>query len=389
MTWRVVPLGDCLRQDTRTESIDRTSEETFVTVRLYGRGMIERSIGVGKMPKPFTGYRIKGGQFVYSRIDARNGAFAVVPDNLDGAVVSKDFPRFDVNHQVVDVGYLLHIVKSSDFYRKIQDLSFGATNRQRVKEESLMALQIPLPPLPEQRRIAAILDHADALRAKRRTALTLLDELEKSIFEEMFGDSKRNIHLYPIARLKDIVREGDKINYGVVQPGVAVEGGVPLVRAGDLEGGYVESRNLRTISSETDERHRRSRLVGDEILIGCVGSIGTIALASHSNSGFNIARAVARVPLDGSVDRQYVAACLRSDTVQNYFRAELRTVAQPTLNIKQIELAEIPLPPLSEQRAFSRNRLKVGTLRARDLWQSSTLDALFSSLQSRAFRGEL
>lgn len=246
-----------------------------------------------------------------------------------------------------------------------------------------------LPPLPEQRRIAAILDHADTLRTKRLEAAAVFAQLTGSLFRERFGDPRSNPKEYPVAALKTLVRQGDKINYGVVQPGGIVEGGVRLIRAGDLEGGEIDRAALRTISDEVDERHKRSRLRGDELLISCVGSIGTVAPASPAVAGYNIARAVARVPLGPLVDREYVAAWLRTEAVQDYFRAELRTVAQPTLNIKQIELLDVILPPLKEQRAFATELSKLSAIRASISSGCVGLDTLFPSLQSRAFRGEL
>lgn len=84
-------LADVLVFAGRPERISSPASEKFVTVKLNGRGAVRRPIGSGKTPVPFTGYRIRAGQFIYSRIDARNGAFAIVSEDLDGAVVSKDF----------------------------------------------------------------------------------------------------------------------------------------------------------------------------------------------------------------------------------------------------------------------------------------------------------
>jgi type I restriction enzyme, S subunit len=100
-------------------------------------------------------------------------------------------------------------------------------------------LKVPLPPLPEQRRIAEILDKADALRAKRRAALAQLDTLTQSIFLDMFGDPAANPKGFPTKPLASLIRDDDTINYGVVQPGENFDNGVALVRVGDLLDGRV------------------------------------------------------------------------------------------------------------------------------------------------------
>ena len=122
-------------------------------------------------------------------------------------------------------------------------------------------------------------------------------------------------------------------------------------------------------------------------MISCVGSIGIVALAGPEDAGSNIARAVARVRLTSGVDRDYVAAYLRQPVVQRYFTSELRTVTQPTLNIKQIAETPILLPPLELQEKF-RDRVKSYTsVVDMHKLQSARLDMLFKSLQKQAFGG--
>lgn len=259
-----------------------------------------------------------------------------------------------------------------------------------IRRADLDTFPIPLPPLSEQKRIAEILDRAEALRAKRRAALALLDELTQSIFLDMFGDPAVNANGYPEAQLYSLIRENDRLNYGVVQPGDDVkEGGVPLVRVGDLGEGKIRCENLKRISESIESAYKRSRLQGDEILISCVGSIGEIALVDSSQKGFNIARAVARVSLADGVIREYVAEHLRSHHIQRYFKSELRTVSQPTLNIKQIGETKILLPPLSLQVEFSSRHAEVERLIGIVSESAAELDQLFASLQHRAFQGEL
>jgi type I restriction enzyme S subunit len=191
-------------------------------------------------------------------------------------------------------------------------------------------------------------------------------------------------------RLGKLIRGNDRINYGVVQPGPDKEAGVPLVRVENIVAGSFERSSLKIISPEIEAQYRRSRLRGDEILVACVGSIGAVALANEEMRGFNIARAVARVPIDPSkADRVYIAECLRLGKTQNYFKSETRTVAQPTLNIKQLCETPLPIIPIDLQRAFAARVAEIDKLKAQHRAHLQKLDALFASLQYRAFRGEL
>lgn len=278
--------------------------------------------------------------------------------------------------------YLYHFLPNA--LRDIEDCTPFATVK-HLSSKDIRDIHIPLPPLDEQRRIAAILDKANDLRRKRKRALELLDGLAQSIFLEMFKD----IASGDFKPLIELIDHGDRINYGVVQPGDEVEDGIKLVRVSDLQNGFVEHAKLRQVSQSISNKHDRSILQGKEILISCVGSIGEIALTTKHEHGFNIARAVARVPIADDLLRAFVAEYLRSLTVQRYFAKELRTVSQPTLNIKQICETMIPIPSTLMLEHFRERSSVISKMIQSVRMHFVELDILFLSLQHRAFSGQL
>lgn len=313
--------------------------------------------------------------------------YSAIIDQLDGhefAIIPANLARIRPDRRIVDDRFLHHWLKSEPTRLHFQSVA-SKTAQPALSLSKIRNAILPLPPLDEQRRIAAILDKADALRRKRKRALELLDGLTQSIFLEMFGQAGAEKEI----PLSELVDPTDRINYGVVQPGDDDEKGVPLVRVSDLENGRISHSHLRRISSSTNNKHRRSILKGGEILLSCVGSIGEVATATEQDVGLNIARAITRIPLRPEISRAYVAQYLRSDRVQRYFERELRTVSQPTLNIKQIAQTPIFLPPPSEQREFENRLAKVehSLTSARASYFAG--NALFASLQSRAFSGQL
>lgn len=282
-----------------------------------------------------------------------------------------------------------HLLRSSAFRTRLASFINKAVNQASVSISNLKTIPVRIPPLAEQKRIAEVLDQAEAVRAKRRAALVQFNPLTQSVFFDLFGDPTTNSRRWPTKALAALVRNDDTINYGVVQPGDDLDDGVPLIRVGDLLDGRINHSSLKRISPTIEAKHKRSRLRGDEVLVSCVGSIGIVALADESVAGFNIARAVARIPLSDAVSRLFIAAYLRTDFVQRYFTNELRTVSQPTLNIKQISETPVLLPPLELQCEFDRRVAAVDNLKATHQASLSEMDALFASLQHRAFQGEL
>jgi type I restriction enzyme S subunit len=285
----------------------------------------------------------------------------------------------------LDPTYLYWALRSVPLTGGADRAAMGST----LNKSKLAKIRFPLPPLEEQKRIAAILDKADELQGKRRAAIAHLDSLTQAIFLDMFGDPDSADSVWPIAPLADLISPDDRVNYGVVQPGPAVGDGVPMVRVSDFTGGTIRHGDIKQISSEIESKYRRSRLRGDEVLLSCVGTIGEVAVATIAERGFNIARAVTRIPTGESLRAQYLAHLLRTKSLQRRLTSELRTVAQPTLNIKQIKELSVPLPPIEMQQTFEAAAAHSARVARLLLDAESCSRDLAASLQVRAFRGEL
>ena len=250
--YQLIRLGDILKQNTTVTKVDCPDKETFVTLSSKGRGAKKREIKDGKTPVAFSGYRIHAGQFIYSRIDARNAAFDIVPECLEGAVVSKDFPVFDFDTNAIEPVYLLHSVLQNSFIEQIQSSSFGATNRQRIKEETMMNYSIVLPPLSKQREYSQFVQLTIIIKKHYQQLMDSFDILVKSRFIEMFGavdnpkvpfEQLGNIATYvngyafkpsdwgtkglPIIRIQNLSGSGDSFNYysGTYPPAIEINKG--------------------------------------------------------------------------------------------------------------------------------------------------------------------
>jgi type I restriction enzyme S subunit len=289
----------------------------------------------------------------------------------------------------LDADYFYYLLGSPDVYQSFASRAAGATVK-NLNSDIVRQVSVPLPPLEEQKRIAAILDQADALRRLRARALDRLNSLGQAIFHEMFGGPEVPVGDWGYAPLESFVHHEDRINYGVVQPGDHDPNGVPIIRVADLTSPIIDLDQVKRISPEIDREYSRSRLKGGEILIGCVGSIGTTLIAPQAYAGANIARAVARVPVDPALCNPiFLNSYLRTAAVQNFFTKEVRLVAQPTLNIKQIRETKILLAPRELQDEFAE-RLQAAQLAQDAMAQAASASrTLFTSLQHSAFRGEL
>jgi type I restriction enzyme, S subunit len=204
-------------------------------------------------------------------------------------ILNQHIFRVDLDERKICRNWFMRAVNSR-LYTLIAQ-AHGGVGLKHVTRRMVDDLEIPLPPLDEQRRIATILDQADDLRRKRREALERLKHFPSAALDELLDAGGTATEF----RLDELIRLGDRINYGVVQPGPEVEQGIPLIR---VENVVDEECALKRISPRIEAQYSRSRLRGDEILIACVGSIGAVTLAQSDQKDFNIARAVARIPID-------------------------------------------------------------------------------------------
>ena len=155
--------------------------------------------------------------------------------------------------------------------------------------------------------------------------------------------------------LASIIQRDRKITYGIVQPGGFVEQGVVLVRGGDYSTGWVPLSQIKRVRPEIDAPYKRSKLRPGDILLTIVGAnTGTIAIVPSWLDGANITQTTARIAIDETkADRSFVAQVLKSDWGQDEVHKYVKGAAQPGLNLEDVALFTLPLPPLPEQRRIA------------------------------------
>lgn len=153
-------IGDVITRSTLLIHVEDDVLYKQVTVKTNGGGAVLRNknLELGKNIGTKTQYLAREGQFIMSKIDARNGAFGIITNEIDGAIVTSDFPLFDVNTKLVHPFYLYLLSTTKPFIQYAQSCSRGTTNRQRIDVDSFLSQKIPLPSLAEQNKIVAAYD---------------------------------------------------------------------------------------------------------------------------------------------------------------------------------------------------------------------------------------
>jgi type I restriction enzyme, S subunit len=276
-----------------------------------------------------------------------------------------------------DSRYLLHYFRycasTGQFARSSRGVGIF-----HLGSKALADWKVPLPPIEEQRRIAAVLDAADELRAKRREALAGLDTLTQAIFLDMFGEGE-----WPVVRLGDVV----KTTSGGTPSRSRNEyfsGDIPWVKSGEVAQGVI-SWTEELITEEAIAKSSAKVMPPGTVLLAMygatVGSVGVLDIEAATN------QAVCSISPTSTLTGPYLLGLLRS--MKRQLVAMGAGGAQPNISQTIIRDLQVPAPPIEVQHAYAMRVDAVALQGAQSVKGAATLDLLFASLQQRAFRGEL
>lgn len=182
----LAPIGSFLTKSRNKVSIEDDKSYQRVTVKINNGGVFPRDIEIGEKIGTKTQFEIKSGQFLMSKIDARNGAFGLIPANLEGAIVTNDFPVFDVDSSKIIPEFLVLITTTKEFIQFAQSCSSGTTNRQRIDNEAFLNVKIPLPSITEQKRILQSYNSKIALaKEQEKNAKELEERIDEFLFDKL------------------------------------------------------------------------------------------------------------------------------------------------------------------------------------------------------------
>jgi type I restriction enzyme, S subunit len=290
--------------------------------------------------------------------------------------------------ELLDHRYLLHFIAQPKFQNQINSTQHGGT-RQALTFPQIRNFQILLPPLEEQRRIAAILDKADEVRRKRKEAIALTEDLLRSAFLEMFGDPVTNPKGWEKKPLEEVVHPDTIVTYGIVQAGPEIEDGVPYIRTGDIKNGQIVESNLLRTAPEIAQKFKRSEVHTGDLVMSIRATVGTIAKVLPSLNGANLTQGTAKISPGPNVQGNYLLWFIRSNGCQDWIQRQVKGATFREITLKRLREMPVMLPPLSLQSKFDQ---LVKQLKAtdRNLQNAeSEKNNLFNSLLQRAFRGEL
>lgn len=314
---------------------------------------------------------LKEGDVLIARMPDPLGRSCVFPGDQTPCVTVVDVCVIRPNPTAVDNRYLMHAINAPVGRRAIARHVTGTT-RSRISRRNLGKVEIPLPPLSEQKRIAAILDAADELRAKRRKSIDELDTLLQATFLDMFGDPVVNPKRWDVRPLGELAKNEDGLRIPVKSSDRA-----------NMSGEYPYYGASGVIDSVDDFLFEGHRLLVAEDGANLISRSSPIAFIATGRYWVNNHAHV--LGDNGQADLTYLREFFSLADLQPYITGS----AQPKLNQKNLNRIQVPTPPREKQEAFKAFSDSIAARRQQMICHLSLLDSLFDSLQSRAFKGEL
>ena len=383
-TFTLVRIGDFLKRNRHIIEIQDDALYTRVTIRLYTKGVLKRDEAIGRTIGTKRQFVVSPGQFILSKIDARNGAFGLVPPELDGAVTTADFLSYNVDTSRINPAFLTLVSSTKEFLKICQSSSSGTTGRQRVDETQLLNIKIPLPSLTEQDRIVAAYN-ARIAEAKRleEEAEELEKGIESYLFEELgvsmpkvfksqglilatFKDLTRWDTLYVLGKVFEYKSDFSKVRLDKIILNFMVDNSGSTLRIetskfADSEFNYLGMENVEKTTGELlDVKMVKGNTVKSQTLRVPNGYFiygklrpylnkywlndndGDDYICSSEFFAFSLCEEL--------VDRYFLKYILASTIVQEQIKDKTSGARMPRINESTFLDLVIPIPPLPIQR---------------------------------------
>lgn len=326
--------------------------------------------------------QLAAGDIVFARTGTVGKSF-LIRERPEGAVFASYLIRLRLHHEVADSRFVSHFFRSPGYWQQISSAADGGVQK-GVNATKLRNLLVPLPSIKEQRRIAAVLDSADALRTKRRLTLAKLDSLTRARFTDMFGDPtwSNRFPRSPISSVAEVVTGNTPSRSVIENYGDRIE----WLKSDNISESGVVTRAAEYLS-ESGRTRGREAPAGSTLIVCIAGSPRSIGRA-----GF-LDRAAA---FNQQINAVLPGPSLLAEFAFHQLRVGQRLVQRASTNSMKgmvsksaLSAVEILTPPIEDQRVFVESVESIQGVQDAARESLIATDALFASLQQRAFQGEL
>ena len=379
MGWPVVSLGELMRP--RKEFIIIQPDQMYSRCRVQtsARGIVLRDRVPSSVIKTKKQQVCRAGEFLVAEIDAKMGGYGIVPEQLNGAIVSSHYFLFEIDERCLLRKFLHWYCQTSDFFDQVN--ARGSTNYAAIRPHDVLTYKVPLPPLAEQQRIVAKLDKVAGLVEERRRVIETAERDAQAMLSNAFLDIVGGVPYRPLAEVAPLVRRPVEIEPDRSYPELGVRSfGRGTFHKPALAGVAVGSKKLFRIRE------------GDLLFNIVFAWEGAVAIAQPEDDGrVGSHRFLTCVPDERRATADFLRFYfLTSEGLQKLGDASPGGAGRNrTLGLKKLDPITIPVPPLDRQRWFDRLQRHVHQMEAIRDSAGQDADALLPALLHRMFNDKV
>lgn len=281
--------------------------------------------------------------------------------------------------------YLYYYLKS-EYFQSEKDKNCKGATQKAINNSSFSKLQIPLPPLTEQKHIAKVLDTADALIKKNKVLLQEYNALQQAIFLDMFGDPVRNPKGWEVLKLSEIVEKVQIGPFGTqLHKSDYQFAGIPLINPTNIIDGKIDLENAVKISDEKYDSLPQYHLIKNDIVMARRGDLSKVSIIEDEKNKTFCGTGSLYIRLNKEVDPFFVMNVLSNEKTTKFLEAEARGVTMPNLNKSIINSIPIYNPPLDLQRKYSAVIKNIEQQKEKAKESLAYSEELFGALVGRYF----
>lgn len=390
-----VSIGEIVVEVSRPVSLEPGVPYRSVGVKWYGAGVHVYETREGHLFDADR-FRIEQDDLIYNDMWARMGSVAIVPPDLAGSVASSHFPTFHLDKTKAFPSYLAWYFRTPSFWNDCENASRGSTGRNQIKRSTFSAIQVPLPPLNEQRRIVARIEELSAKSA------------EAQRLRQMIASETTRLHSAAISRLvaahtcKHIrvseILDDSSLRNGKSIKSVPAETGLRCLTVGALRDGRVDVLKSKPIPMTADEAHPYLIAKGDIFIVRGNGSKelcgrAGIVMEEVKETIFPDLFIKVSLPLD-IIDPSFFVSVWNGPELRSWIEEESKTTSGIwKINQGHILAPRIPFPSIGEQRRIVAEldalESKLDSVKAIQAETATELDAMLPAILDKAFKGEL
>ena len=409
--WEVVKLGDIFKEVNKKErrvKIENNKDYKLILTRLYAKGIQLKEVKKGEKISAEYMYKIKEGDFVFSKINIRKGAFDFVPKELDESVVSTEHPILKLNRNLADQFFIRFYLSQPFVWEEFKKEAKGFSGKERVKVREFVLVKIPLPPLQEQKKIAHVLSTIQEAKKKTEAVIKAAKELKKSLMKYLFTygpvpfNEAENVKLketeiglipeeWEVVKLGDVAEFKNGINFKAEEKG---DNGILTVDVLNMYGEsiYINTNNLYRVNKPLIKEDYLLKN-GDILFVRSSlkqEGVGWASLFKEIEEPVTFCGFIIRARLkNNDVYPGYLVNYMRTPIARSNLVSSSGKVAITNINQGSLKKLAIPLPPLHIQQKIASILSTVDEKIEKEENKKKALEELFKSMLHNLMTGKI